>query len=104
MWNFEDYYTGVFEDIQNGDFVSKQLEFLDPTTSFSLEDWGPNVPADVQTQVQQTLDDLTSGKENPFVGPISDNDGKVQVPKGEELSDEFLYGQWKWSVDGIVSG
>ena len=75
VWNFEDYYTGVFEDIQNGDFVSKQLEFLDPTTSFSLEDWGPNVPADVQTQVQQTLDDLTSGKENPFVGPISDNDG-----------------------------
>ena len=35
VWNFEDYYTGQSSrTIQNGDFVSKQLEFLDPTTSF----------------------------------------------------------------------
>ena len=71
----------------------KQLEFLDPTTSFKLEDWGPNVPDDVQSQVQQTLDDLASGAENPFVGPIKDNKGKVRVKSGEKLSDEFLYGE-----------
>ena len=44
VWDFEDYYTDQFEAIQNGDFVSKQLEFLDPKTSFKLEDWGPRRP------------------------------------------------------------
>jgi basic membrane protein A and related proteins len=104
VWDFEDYYTSQFEAIQNGDFVSKQLEFLDPKTSFRLEDWGPAVSKDVQSQVQQTLDDLASGAENPFVGPIKDNKGKVRVPAGEKLSDEFLYGKWSWYVDGIQAG
>ena len=71
-----------------------------PGASFRFEDWGPNVPEDVQTQVEQTFDDLASGAENPFVGPIKDNTGKVRVPSGEELSDKFLYGEWDWYVEG----
>ncbi len=101
VWDFTDYYTRQFKSIQNGKFVSKQIEYLDPATTFSLEDWGPNVPEDVQAQVKQTFDDLASGSENPFVGPIKDNTGKVRVPAGEELSDDFLYGKWKWHVEGI---
>jgi basic membrane lipoprotein Med (substrate-binding protein (PBP1-ABC) superfamily) len=104
VWDFDDYYTSQFEAIQNGEFVSKQLEFIDPKTSFRLEDWGPNVPEDVQSQVEQTLEDLASGAENPFVGPIKDNTGKVRVPAGEELTDEFLYGEWGWYVEGIQAG
>jgi basic membrane protein A and related proteins len=104
VWDFSTYYTEQFEAIQNGEFVSKQLEFLDPKTSFKLEDWGPNVSEDVQSQVEQTLEDLSSGAENPFVGPIKDNNGKVRVPAGEELTDEFLYGEWSWFVEGIVAG
>lgn len=104
VWDFSDYYTSQFKAIQNGEFVSKQLEFIDPTTSFKLEDWGPNVSEDVQSQVEQTLEDLSTGAENPFVGPIKDTTGKVRVQAGEELSDEFLYGQWDWFVEGIQAG
>lgn len=104
VWDFEDYYTSQFEAIQNGEFVSKQIEFLDPETSFRFEDWGPNVSEDVQSQVEQTFDELASGAENPFVGPIKDNTGKVRVPAGEELSDEFLYGEWSWFVEGVQAG
>lgn len=104
VWDFEDYYTSQFEAIQNGEFVSKQLEFLDPETSFRFEDWGPNVPEEVQAQVEQTFADLASGAENPFVGPIKDNAGKVRVPAGEELSDQFLYAEWEWYVEGIQAG
>ena len=80
VWDFEQYYTDQFEAIQNGEFVSKQLEFLDPATSFRFEDWGPNVPEDVQSQVEQTFDDLVSGAENPFVGPIKDNERQGPGP------------------------
>lgn len=104
VWDFDDYYTSQFEAIQNGDFVSKQLEFLDPETSFRLEDWGPNVSEDVRSEVEQTFEDLASGAENPFVGPIKDNKGKVRVAKDETLSDKFLYGEWSWYVEGIQAG
>lgn len=104
VWDFTDYYTREFESIQNGNFVSKQIEYLDPETTFSLEDWGPNVSEDVKDRVQQTLDDLASGSENPFVGPIKDSSGKVRVAPGEVLSDDFLYGEWKWDVEGIRAG
>jgi basic membrane protein A len=104
VWDFTTYYKDQFDAIKNGDFVSRQLEFLDPKTSFKLEDWGPNVSQDVQNQVQGTLDDLASGAKNPFIGPIKDTSGAVRVPAGEKLTDEFLYGGWKWYVDGIVSG
>ena len=85
VWDFNQYYVDQFEAIQNGDFVSRQLEFLDPEL-LRFEDWGPNVPEDVQAQVEQTFDDLASGAENPFVGPIKDNTGKVQgsVRRGAE--------------------
>ena len=35
---------------------------------------------------------------------IKDTNGKVRVPEGEELTDEFLYGGWKWFVEGIQAG
>ena len=103
VWDFDDYYVDQVKKIQAGKFESQQLEFLDPATTFRLEDWGPNVPSDVQAKVEQTLNELASGKENPFVGPIKDTSGKVRVPAGEKLTDEFLYGGWKWFVDGVVS-
>ncbi|MFN8161746.1 MAG: BMP family ABC transporter substrate-binding protein [Solirubrobacterales bacterium] len=104
VWDFEDYYTKEMKAIQSGDFVSSQLEWLDPKTSFSLRDWGPKVSKGVQDKIQQTLDDLASGKLNPFVGPIKDTSGAVRVPPGKKLSNNFLYSGWKWYVDGIVSG
>jgi basic membrane protein A and related proteins len=104
VWDFGKYYTDQFKAIQDGKFVSRQIEFLDPKTSFKLEDWGPNVSEEVKSQIEQTLDDLASGAENPFVGPIKDASGKVRVPAGEKLTDEFLYGQWKWFVEGIKAG
>ena len=81
VWDFNQYYVDQFEAIQNGDFVSRQLEFLDPETSFRFEDWGPNVPEDVQTQVEQTFDDLASGAENlrrPDQGQHGQGSGTVR--------------------------
>jgi basic membrane protein A and related proteins len=104
VWDFGKYYTDQFKAIQDGKFVSHQLEFLDPKDTFKLEDWGPNVSDDVKSQVEQTLGDLASGSKNPFVGPIKDTKGEVRVPDGKKLTDEFLYGGWKWYVDGIQAG
>ncbi|HMJ96533.1 MAG TPA: BMP family ABC transporter substrate-binding protein [Thermoleophilaceae bacterium] len=104
VWDFGKYYTDQFKAIQDGKFVSRQIEFLDPKTTFKLKDWGPNVSDDVQSKVEQTLSDLASGAKNPFVGPIKDAKGNVRVKDGEKLTDEFLYGGWKWYVEGIKAG
>jgi basic membrane protein A len=104
VWDFGKYYTDQFKAIQDGKFVSHQLEFLDPNDTFKLQDWGPKVSDDVKSKVEQTLSDLASGSKNPFVGPIKDTKGQVRVKDGEKLTDQFLYGGWKWYVEGIQAG
>ncbi len=105
VWDFEDYYKSQFEAIQNGEFVSKQIEFLDPETSFRLEDWGPSVPEDVQSQVEETLGQPRLRRREPVRRPDQgQHRERSMVPAGEELTDEFLYGQWEWYVEGIQAG
>jgi basic membrane protein A len=104
VWDFQKYYTDVFNRIKTGHFVSHQLEWLAPKTAFSLVDWGPRVSASNKAKIEQTLADLTSGKVNPFVGPIKDTTGKVRIPAGKVLSNNFLYLGWKWYVQGIIAG
>jgi len=104
VWDFGKYYTDQFKAIQDGKFVSHQNEFLDPKDTFKLQDWGPKVSSDVKSKVEQTLSDLASGAKNPFVGPIKDAKGQVRVKSGEKMTDAFLYGGWKWYVEGIKAG
>ena len=66
-----------------------------------LAPFGPNVPAEVQDQVNQTLADLDSGAIVAFAGPVVDQDGTVRVAEGEALSDEEMGGV-DWFVAGVI--
>ena len=55
----------------------------------------PGVPADVIPLVQAKLADMLAGKftrKDVFMGPITDNTGKIIVPDGVSLTDEDLQG------------
>ena len=53
------------------------------------------MPADVIPLVQAKLADMQAGKftrKDVFMGPITDNTGKIIVPAGVSLTDEDLQG------------
>ena len=44
-----------------------------------------NMPAEVATEAQQLVDDITSGKFFPFTGPIKNQAGEIKVKAGERM-------------------
>ncbi|MCJ8297444.1 MAG: BMP family ABC transporter substrate-binding protein [Pseudomonadales bacterium] len=59
-----------------------------------------NMPAEVATQAQQLVDDITSGKFFPFTGPIKNQAGEIKVKAGERMPlDELV--SINWYVEGV---
>ena len=83
VWDFLKFYTDQFKKIQDGAFKPSQLYWLDPRHPSSSSIGARGSQPTSRTKIQQTLDDLTSGKTNPFVGPIKDTSGVVKIPAGQ---------------------
>jgi basic membrane protein A len=51
-----------------------------------------NMPPDVEALSKQTVADITSGKNKVFVGPLTDQTGKIFLPAGQVMDDGTLSG------------
>jgi len=51
-----------------------------------------NMPPDVEALAKQTVADITSGKNKVFVGPLTDQTGKIFLPAGQVMDDGTLSG------------
>lgn len=67
----------------------------------AMAPYGPKVPADTQTQIDQALADVESGAVVVFQGPIVDQEGTVRVAEGGTLSAEEM-GNVDWFVEGVI--
>ena len=55
---------------------------------------------DVRDEVDEKLEGFKDGSFNPFVGPITDQDGTVRFEEGHEITfEEFV--AWDWFVEGV---
>jgi basic membrane protein A and related proteins len=59
-----------------------------------------NMPDDVKALAQQTVDDISSGKQKIFVGPLIDQSGATKLPAGQVMDDGAL-SSLQWLVQGI---
>jgi simple sugar transport system substrate-binding protein len=48
----------------------------------------------------KTVADITTGKNKIFVGPLTDQSGKLQLPAGKTMDDGQL-SSLQWLVEGI---
>jgi basic membrane lipoprotein Med (substrate-binding protein (PBP1-ABC) superfamily) len=67
----------------------------------AMAPFGPNVPQEVQDQVNQARVDIEAGTTVVFAGPIVDQDGTVRVAEGEVLSEDVM-GSVDWFVKGVI--
>lgn len=44
---------------------------------------------------------IVAGYFDAFYGPLRDNKGQLRVPKGENLSDDVLFGSLDWYAEGV---
>jgi basic membrane protein A len=61
-----------------------------------------NMPADVAKAAQKSADDIKSGTNKIFTGPIRDNTGAEKVPAGKTLNDGELFTTLDYYVEGVV--
>lgn len=99
--DFAPFFEEEVGKLLDGSFKAVPLKVLPVEGVLGLGKWGPGIPADVKQKTEAALDELASGKLNPWTGPIKDQNGQVKVPSGEELSQKFIYNEWDWYVDGI---
>ena len=61
-----------------------------------------NMPSAVATAAQKAADDIRSGANKIFTGPIRDNNGVEKVPAGKTLNDGELFTTLDYYVEGVV--
>lgn len=66
-----------------------------------LEGFGPALPDDVKQLVLEKKEDIIAGKLAPFAGPITDNEGKVQLEAG--VLDDNGLNNMDYYVEGVAS-
>jgi basic membrane protein A and related proteins len=65
-----------------------------------VDHFGSKVPQAVQQEVLARQKDIAAGKLRPFAGPITDNEGKAILAKGQALTEAQILGM-DWLVEGV---
>ena len=68
--------------------------------SMRLAPFGQSVPQSLRALVNAKLAAFKAGTQDPFVGPIKDQTGKVRVAAGKAMSFGDIVG-WNWYVQGV---
>jgi len=59
------------------------------------------VTDEAKQAVESAKQKITSGELKVFAGPIEDNEGKLRVPAGSELTSEDAATKMNWLVAGV---
>jgi basic membrane protein A len=101
LYNWGPYYAKRVQAAINGTWKSGFYYGGIKDGFTKLAPFGPGVNAETKAAIAKKLADLKSGKFYEFAGPLSDQSGKVRVPKGKKMSVMDLYAM-NWLVKGVI--
>jgi len=93
------YYTKRIQDVLDGKWASTDTWEGFKGNMLKMSPFS-NMPDDVKALAQQTVDDITSGKQKIWVGPLVDQAGTTKLETGKVMDDGMLSGL-QWLVDGV---
>ena len=96
-----DHYTRRVKAVMDGSWKSGSVWGGVKEGMIRVGDFGPKVPKKVQGEVLAQQKAIGAGTMHPFTGPITDNEGREVLPKGQRLSDEQILNM-NWLVQGVV--
>jgi basic membrane lipoprotein Med (substrate-binding protein (PBP1-ABC) superfamily) len=77
------------------------MRFYSIPEGMDIAAWGPNVPQDVQDQVNAVRDRIVNEGFDPLAGPITDKDGNVVLAEGGALTGLQVLQGVPWLVPGV---
>jgi basic membrane protein A len=100
-WNWGPFYVKAVEAVKANRFEStRDLGDLKSGIVVLLP-YGPMVTDEAKQAVEAAKQRIMSGELKVFAGPIEDNEGKLRVPPGSELSSEDAATKMNWLVAGV---
>lgn len=101
VWNWEAFYTDKILACLQGKF--KQETYWEGIESgiMDLAPFSPNVNIYTQTKVEKAKKEFMNGTFDVFYGPIYDNNGKLRIEEGENMSDYAMLNSFDWYVEGV---
>jgi basic membrane protein A and related proteins len=101
VWNWAPFYERTVNAVREGTWTSEDYWGGMDDGIVGLAPMGPMVPEDVRRQVEAKQQEIISGQEKVFVGPIKDQAGTERVAEGTVMADEQLLGM-DWFVQGVL--
>ncbi len=100
VWNWGPLYSKIAREVKNGSWESSSIWWGLKEDLVQLATISDKVPADVQALVAEKTAAIKSGDLHPFTGPITDQNGKVQIAAGVTADDGHLLGM-NYFVKGV---
>ena len=100
VWNWGPVYSELVQEIKDGTYQANVF-FGGLSEGFvKLAPFGSTVSSELETIVNDAVEEMRAGTLNPFEGPIKDQDGVVRIAAGESYTDEQLQSM-DWLVEGV---
>ncbi len=103
VWKWDSYYREQILSVLQGKFrgewqwlgiESGIMELVDPAKT-------GNAYPGYETALENAREQLTKHTTDVFFGPINDIDGRLRIPEGESMSDDRMYDNFDWYVEGV---
>ncbi len=94
-----DYYLRRIQAVMDGTWKSGTVWGGVKEGMIRVGDFGSKVPKAVQQEVLARQKDIASGKLRPFTGPITDNEGREVLAKGQVMTDAQIQ-----TMNFLISG
>ena len=102
IWQWQNYYEPYILKCLQGKFKEENYWEGTSTGVVDLAELSDEVKPGVAEKVAEAKEKLESGIFDVFYGPITDNEGKLRIAEGENMSDEAMLNQFDWYVEGVI--
>jgi len=92
VWNWGPLYSKIAQQVKDGTWKSESIWWGMKEDLVQLAPISDRVPADVRALVEEKAAAIKAGTLHPFAGPVTDQNGDVQVAAGSTADDGHLLG------------
>ena len=90
VWNWGPLYSKLAQEVKDGTWKSESIWWGMKEELVQLAPISDRVPADVKALVEEKTAAIKAGTLHPFAGPVTDQDGTVQIAAGATPDDGHL--------------
>ncbi len=101
VWSWEKFYTPQIEKYLQGKYHSGNYWEGSDSGLVQLAPLTSNVKYGIAEVVEEKKEMIDSGSYDVFYGPVTDTDGNIRIPEGENMPDEVMLNSFNWYVEGV---